>query len=168
VLGVERVLVGLKNREVRARPASAHKTAAVIRQFPRRLGFLSDRIRLMRIRTTSRPTKICEDARFDAKLTRSEIPGEPYYPKRIIYYLHATCGSTSPPLLHRHLRHDREEIESISATPSQFVGNSAGVPDMVRTSPIFGTRIGTAHPSRSSRMSCWDAGGSTGLAAWTR
>ena len=31
-------------------------------------------------------TKIGEDARFDAKLTKSNIPGEPCYPKRIIYY----------------------------------------------------------------------------------
>jgi len=33
-----------------------------------------------------RPPRSARNARFVAKLTRSEIPGEPYYPKRIIYY----------------------------------------------------------------------------------
>jgi hypothetical protein len=31
-------------------------------------------------------TRIAEDARFDAKLTKSAIPGDPWHPKRIIYY----------------------------------------------------------------------------------
>ena len=31
-------------------------------------------------------TRIVEDARFDAKLTKTDLPGEPTYPKWLIYY----------------------------------------------------------------------------------
>ena len=52
-------------------------------------------------------------------------------------------------LLHRDLdlnRAQEAKMEAIRCYASQFVGNSAFVPDMVRTvSAYFGSRIGTAH-----------------------
>src|SRR6266478_3246349 len=69
VLGVERTLLGLKNREVVHDIPSRHKTAAVIRAHaadwlfvPYPLDAHPDHMAV---------TRICEDARFDAKLTKS-------------------------------------------------------------------------------------------------
>jgi bacillithiol biosynthesis deacetylase BshB1 len=84
VLGVKRLALGLKNREVTWSVAARHAVAAVLRQVRPDIVFLP-------YPADAHPdhrqvTEIVEDARFDAKLTRSNIPGEPYYPPRLIYY----------------------------------------------------------------------------------
>src|SRR5262249_51226932 len=83
VLGVERTVLDFKNREVTYSIEARHKVAAVIRKHkadwlfvPYPLDAHPDHMAV---------TRICEDARFDAKLTKSTIPGDPVYPKRIIY-----------------------------------------------------------------------------------
>ena len=145
VLGVERTLLGLKNREVVHDIASRHKTAAVIRQHkadwlfvPYPLDAHPDHMAV---------TRICEDARFDAKLTKSDIPGDPYYPKRIIYYFCTHLRLNFTPNFCIDISDTIEKkIEAVSCYASQFVGNSAQVPEMVRSiTAYFGTRIGTAH-----------------------
>src|SRR5438876_971515 len=84
VLGVERSNAGLKNREVTHDIGSRHKIAAIIRRqqanwlfVPYPLDAHPDHVAVSRI---------CDDARFDAKLTKTDIAGEPIYPKRVIYY----------------------------------------------------------------------------------
>jgi bacillithiol biosynthesis deacetylase BshB1 len=145
VMGVERTLLGLKNREVVHDLPSRHRTAAVIRQHkadwlfvPYPLDAHPDHMAV---------TRICEDARFDAKLTKSSIPGEPYYPKRIIYYFCTHLRLNFTPNFCIDISDTVEtKIEAVGCYASQFVGNSAHVPEMVRTiSAYFGTRIGTAH-----------------------
>ena len=145
VLGVERTLIGLPNREVVHSLENRHKVAAVIRQHkadwlfvPYPIDAHPDHVAV---------TKICEDARFDAKLTKSAIPGEPYYPKRIIYYFctHLRLNFTPNFCIDISDVIDRK-IESVKCYESQFVGNSAFVPEMVRTiTAYFGSRIGTAY-----------------------
>jgi bacillithiol biosynthesis deacetylase BshB1 len=83
-LGVGRVAVGLKNREVVHTVEARHRVAAIYRQLRPEVIFLPypedahpDHLAV---------TRIGEDARFDGKLTKSAIPGEPWYCKRIIYY----------------------------------------------------------------------------------
>jgi bacillithiol biosynthesis deacetylase BshB1 len=144
VLGVERTLLGLPNREVVHSLESRHKVAAVIRQHradwlfvPYPLDAHPDHVAV---------TKICEDARFDAKLTKSSIPGEPYYPKRIIYYFctHLRLNFTPNFCIDISDTID-QKIQSVKCYESQFVGNSAFVPEMVKTiTAYFGSRIGTA------------------------
>jgi bacillithiol biosynthesis deacetylase BshB1 len=145
VMGVDRTLLGLKNREVVHDLPSRHRTAAVIRQHkadwlfvPYPLDAHPDHMAV---------TRICEDARFDAKLTKSSIPGEPYYPKRIIYYFCTHLRLNFTPNFCIDISDTVEtKIEAVGCYASQFVGNSAHVPEMVRTiSAYFGTRIGTAH-----------------------
>src|SRR5438874_2743136 len=75
------------------------------------------------------------------------IPGEPWYPKRVIYYFcthlrmnfQATfCVDISDTI-------DRKN-EAVKCYQSQFVGASGHVPEMVRTiTAYFGSRIGTRH-----------------------
>ena len=145
VLGVERTLLGLPNREVVHSIENRHKVAAVIRQHradwlfvPYPIDAHPDHVAV---------TKICEDARFDAKLTKSAIPGDPYYPKRIIYYFCTHLRLNFTPNFCIDISDTIErKIEAVNCYPSQFVGNSAHVPDMVRTiTAYFGSRIGTEH-----------------------
>jgi N-acetylglucosamine malate deacetylase 1 len=145
VLGVERTLLGLPNREVVHSIENRHKVAAVIRKHradwifvPYPIDAHPDHVAV---------TKICEDARFDAKLTKSSIPGEPYYPKRVIYYFCTHLRMNFTPNFCVDVSDTIErKIESVKCYESQFVGNSAFVPEMVRTiTAYFGSRIGTAY-----------------------
>jgi N-acetylglucosamine malate deacetylase 1 len=84
VLGVARVAAGFSNREVAYSLEARHRVAALYRQLRPDILFLPyphdahpDHVAV---------TRIGEDARFDAKLTKSAIPGEPHYCRRIIYY----------------------------------------------------------------------------------
>jgi bacillithiol biosynthesis deacetylase BshB1 len=84
VLGVRRVSAGFKNREVVHTLEGRHRVAALYRELRPDILFLPypqdahpDHLAV---------TRIGEDARFDGKLTKSSIPGEPYYCRRIIYY----------------------------------------------------------------------------------
>ena len=92
-------------------------------------------------------TKIAEDARFDAKLTKSDIPGEPYHPKRIIYYFctHLRMNFTPNFCIDISDTIDKK-LESVKCYASQFVGVSGHVPEMVKSiSAYFGSRSGTQH-----------------------
>jgi N-acetylglucosamine malate deacetylase 1 len=84
VLEVTRVAAGFKNREVTYSLEARHRMAALYRQLRPDILFLPyphdahpDHLAV---------TRICEDARFDGKLTKSTIPGEPFHCQRLIYY----------------------------------------------------------------------------------
>ena len=91
-------------------------------------------------------TKIVEDARFDAKLTKSDIPGEPWYPKRIIYYFATHLRMNFQPTFCLDISEQMEtKMRAVAAYESQFAKNprAAHVPEMVRTiNAYFGGRIG--------------------------
>ena len=144
VLGVERTLLGLPNREVVHSLENRHKVAAVIRQH--RADWLFVPYPIDAHPDHMAVTRICEDARFDAKLTKSAIPGDPYYPKRIIYYFCTHLRLNFTPNFCIDITDTIDQkIQSVKCYESQFVGNSAFVPDMVKTiTAYFGSRIGTA------------------------
>lgn len=144
ILGVERTLVGLKNREVVHTVEARHRVAAVIRAHRPQWLFVP-------YPTDAHPdhvavTRICEDARFDAKLTKTDIPGEPWYPKRILYYYCTHLRMNFQPTFCIDVSDTVEtKMKAIAAYESQFSHNPA-VPEMVRTlTGYFGGRIGTAH-----------------------
>jgi N-acetylglucosamine malate deacetylase 1 len=145
VLGVERTLVGLPNREVVHSIENRHKVAAVIREH--RADWLFVPYPLDAHPDHMAVSRICEDARFDAKLTKSSIPGDPFYPKRIIYYFCTHLRMNFTPNFCIDITDTIDQkIESVKCYASQFVGNSAFVPDMVKTiTAYFGSRIGTAY-----------------------
>ena len=143
ILGVERTLVGLKNREVVHSIESRHKVAAVIRVHrpdwlfvPYPIDAHPDHVAV---------TRICEDARFDAKLTRSAIPGDPWYPKRVIYYFCTHLRMSFQPTFCIDISDTIDtKMRAVAAYQSQFP--TPMVPDMVRTlCGYFGGRIGTAY-----------------------
>jgi N-acetylglucosamine malate deacetylase 1 len=145
VMGVERTLLGLPNRQVVHDIPSRHKLAAVIRRHrpdwlfvPYPVDAHPDHVAVSRI---------AEDARFDAKLTKTDIPGEPCYPKRIIYYYctHLRMNFTPNFCIDISDAIDKK-MEAVRSYESQFAGNSGYVPEMVKTiAAYFGSRIGTAY-----------------------
>jgi bacillithiol biosynthesis deacetylase BshB1 len=143
-LGVERTLAGLKNREVQHTIEARHKIAAIIRVHRPDVLFVPYPIDAHPDHVAV--TKICEDARFDAKLTKSTIPGDPWYPKRIIYYFCTHLRMSFQPTFCIDIS-DTIEIKraAIECYPSQFHHQST-VLDMVKgVSSYFGGRIGVQH-----------------------
>jgi LmbE family N-acetylglucosaminyl deacetylase len=145
ILGVERSQLGLTNRQVVHDIPSRHKLAAVIRVHRPEVIFLP-------YPTDAHPdhvavTKIGEDARFDAKLTKTDIPGEPWHPKRIIYYFctHLRLSFQPSFCIDISAQIDKK-MASVRAYESQMVWNKSPVPEMVRTiNAYFGGRIGVAY-----------------------
>lgn len=91
-------------------------------------------------------TRIVEDARFDAKLTKIDLPGEPRHPSRLVHY-YATHLKTIPNpsfLVDTTGFHDRKR-EAILAYESQFTTNERNrvVVDWLDAQARFlGSRIG--------------------------
>jgi len=146
VLGVGRTLLGLKNREVVHDLASRHALAAVIRTHradwlfvPYPIDAHPDHVAV---------TKIAEDARFDAKLTQTNIPGEPHHPKRIIYYFCTHLRMNFTPNFCMDISDTIDQKRAaMNCYKSQFAhAGSRHVPEMVKTiAAYFGSRIGTAY-----------------------
>jgi bacillithiol biosynthesis deacetylase BshB1 len=143
ILGVERSLLGLINRQVVHDLKSRHLMAAAFRKHRPNVIFLP-------YPTDAHPdhvavTKIGEDARFDAKLTKTDIPGEPFYPKRIIYYFCTHLRMNFVPTFCIDISSMVEKkMQAMEAYQSQLVQNASGVPEMVKTvNGYFGSRIGT-------------------------
>jgi bacillithiol biosynthesis deacetylase BshB1 len=145
ILGVERTLLDLPNRQVVHSIEARYKLAAVIRAHRPEWIFLPypvdahpDHIAV---------TRIGEDARFDAKLSKTTIPGEPWYPKRIIYYFCTHLRLNFVPTFCLDISDQMDtKLAAVAAYPSQFGENNSPVPQMVRTlNGYFGGRIGTAY-----------------------
>jgi LmbE family N-acetylglucosaminyl deacetylase len=133
------------NREVTHDIPSRHKLAAVIRVHKPEIIFLPfpmdahpDHVAV---------TKIGEDARFDAKLSKSSIPGEPWHPKRIIYYFCTHLRMNFAPTFCIDITAQMDKkLAAMAAYESQFTWNKSPVPEMVKTlCGYFGGRIGTAY-----------------------
>ena len=145
VMGVERTLLGLKNRQVTHDVSSRHKLAALIRVhrpdwlfLPYPIDAHPDHVAV---------TRIGEDARFDAKLTRTDIPGEPWHPRRIIYYFCTHLRMNFPATFCIDVSDTIEDkMRACACYASQGLGAEGGLGQMVRTvAAYFGTRINTAY-----------------------
>jgi N-acetylglucosamine malate deacetylase 1 len=145
VLGVERSNLGLVNRQVVHDLSSRHKLAAAIRVHRPNVLFLP-------YPTDAHPdhvavTKIGEDARFDAKLTKSDIPGEPWHPKRIIYYFCTHLRLSFQPTFCIDITEQIDvKMKACNCYESQGLGAAGGLTEFVKTiNAYFGTRIGTQY-----------------------
>jgi len=159
VLGVERVGVGLKNREVEHSLESRHRLAAVYRE-------LQPDILFVPYGSDAHPdhvavTRIAEDARFDAKLTKSSIPGEPWWCKRVIYYFCTHLRIQFPASFCVDVTaHWQKKIDAINCYQSQFYTGRSGaehgavVRYVTTTAQYFGGLInrGYAEPFYAKEM----------------
>jgi len=137
------------NRLFRHDVESRHKVAAVIRHYRPRVvfaPFLPD----------AHPdhvaaTQIIRDACFDAKLTQTDIPGEPHHPQKLVYYYctHLMVHPQPTFVLDVSDVYERKAA-ALQAYQSQFYinrGADAGrVPEMIRVRDrYFGSRIGAEY-----------------------
>lgn len=145
VMGVGRTLLGLTNREVRHDLGSRHKLAALIRVhrpdwlfLPYPIDAHPDHVAV---------TRIGEDARFDAKLTKTDIPGDPWHPRRIIYYFCTHLRMNFPATFCIDISDTMDEkMRACACYESQGLGAEDGLAEMVRTvARYFGTRINTRY-----------------------
>ena len=147
---VARVQLGLTNRRVEHTLEARHKMAGLMRATAAQLIFLPNW-------EDAHPdhravTRIVEDARFDAKLTKVTMPGDqgkpPVYPKWLIYYYATHLRIVPAPTFILDISaHLEQKMRAIAAYRSQFAANPAnrGVPDMIRhQAAYFGSRIGAA------------------------
>ncbi len=144
---VTRELLGLINRQITHSLDARHQVAAVIRQQQSELVFVPyfEDAHPDHIATT----RIVEDARFDAKLTKVDIPGEPIYPKRLIYYFATHLRIVPQPSFLIDISEQIDvKIDSIKAYETQFVipeQNRAVVEWVRQQNGFMGSRIGVAY-----------------------
>ncbi len=120
ILGVKRTSVNLPNRYVEHSIPARHAVAAVIREHQAEIVFTPyfEDAHPDHIATT----KIVEDARFDAKLTKIDIAGEPIYPKWLFYYYCTHLRIVpNPSFLIDTTGFAKQKRDAIVAYESQFV-----------------------------------------------
>jgi len=136
---VQRVLLGLRNRFVEHSVEARHKVAGIIRSHQAQIVFVPHP----------------EDARFDAKLTKIEMPvpegmtlGPPIYPKWLFHYYATHLRIVPhPSFLMDISAHLDQKLASIAAYRSQFDTNPKNrqVPEWVKAQGVYmGSRIGAA------------------------
>jgi bacillithiol biosynthesis deacetylase BshB1 len=125
VLGVKRLQLGLVNREVQHTLDARHRLAAVYRSVRPEIIFIPypfdahpDHMGV---------TRIAEDARFDAKLTKSKIPGEPWYAPRVLYYFctHLRINFPATFCIDTTAVHERK-LQAVKCYKSQFIKGRTG------------------------------------------
>ena len=147
ILGVKRQLLGLKNREVQHTLEARHAVAAVMRQHQAEIVFLP-------FEEDAHPdhravTRIVEDARFDAKLTQTDIPGNPIYPRWMIYYYCTHLRWVANPTFCLDITEQLEQkLDSIRAYETQFIvpERNRKILDWLRSMNAYmGSRIGVEY-----------------------
>ena len=147
ILGVTRRLLGLPNRSVTHSLQARHAVAGVIREHQAQVVFLPyfEDAHPDHVATT----RIVEDARFDAKLSKIDLPGEPIYPKWLIYYYCTHLRHVAAPSFCMDISEQMErKIESIVAYESQFVipeKNRRVVEWLREMNGYMGSRIGVRY-----------------------
>ena len=145
ILGAERSNLGLPNRSVEHSLAARHAVAGVLREVQAQIVFAPffEDAHPDHVATT----RIAEDARFDAKLTKIDLPGAPIYPRWFFYYY---CTHlrwvANPSFLIDTTDHAETKRAAILAYHSQFVvseRNRRIVEWIDAAGAYFGSRIGT-------------------------
>ena len=120
ILGVTRECLQLPNRSVTHSLESRHAVTGVIRSFQAQVVFTPyyEDAHPDHVATT----RIVEDARFDSKLTKIDLPGEPIYPRWLFYYYCQHLRQVpNPSFIIDTTGHATTKRESILAYRSQFV-----------------------------------------------
>ncbi len=171
VLGAPRVQLGLPNRFVEHTIEARHLVAEVLREHGAEIVFTP-------YFEDAHPdhratTRIVEDARFDAKLSRLDVRGERRYPKWLFYYYATHLRWVADPSFCIDVTgYERKKVESMEAYHTQFVapgriGAQPGgrtVEDWVLNSlGYFGSRIGTLYAEPFHTKEPLGLGGLEGL-----
>jgi bacillithiol biosynthesis deacetylase BshB1 len=147
ILGVNRHMLPLCNREIQHTIEARHMVAGVIREHQANIVFVPyfEDAHPDHVATT----RIVEDARFDAKLTKTDIPGNPIYPKWLFYYYATHLRHVANPSFCLDISQEMDAKEAaVKAYESQFVTppNNRRVVEWLRQmNGYMGSRIGTQY-----------------------
>lgn len=150
ILGLDwRGNLGLRNRFLEPTLEARHQLAGVIRE-------LRPRWLMAPYWVDAHPdhvaaTELIEAARFWAKLTKSDLPHEPWHPERIIYYFCVHLRLVTPPAFVLDIsEHWAKKRAAIGCYQSQFiVGRSSEAPTIIdrleQQAAYWGWSIGTRY-----------------------
>jgi bacillithiol biosynthesis deacetylase BshB1 len=145
ILGAERTTLDLPNRTLVHSVEARHRVAAVIRGFRPEVMFVP-------YFEDAHPdhvagTRIVEDARFDAKLTKTDLPGDPWHARWLFHYYATHLRIVpQPSFLVDTTGFAARKREAVLAYRSQFVVNERNrrvVEWLDAAGTYFGSRIGT-------------------------
>jgi bacillithiol biosynthesis deacetylase BshB1 len=150
VLGLDwRENLGLANRSLEATIENRALVAGVIRQQRPQWLFAPYWVDAHPDHTAA--TKLVEDARFWAKLTKTDLPGEPHHPERIYYYYCVHLKLAPQPAFVLDISDEWDtKLAAIRCYESQFItGRPAEAPtflDRLRDEAAYwGSKIGTRY-----------------------
>ncbi len=150
VLGLDwRGNLGLTNRALTADLESRRKLAVVLRE-------LRPRVLFAPYWEDAHPDHVAasalvDAARFHAKLTKTDMPGEPFYPQRIIYYFSVHLRlHLQPSFVLDITPHIDGKMAALACFRSQFIEGRPATPPTVldelrERSRYWGWVIGTGH-----------------------
>ncbi len=144
VLGVERVTLSQPNRFLQDTIEARKELAQVIRQHQPRILFIpfAEDAHPDHIAASS----IASAARFYAKLTKTEMTGEPYYPDRVYRYMAVHLNLVREPSFVMDVSADMpKKLEALRCYESQFAANPHNatlIESMVGLGRFWGSRIG--------------------------
>lgn len=150
ILGIDwRENLGLPNRSLEATLEARAKLAGVFRQTRPRWLLAPYWVDAHPDHTAA--TELIEAARFWAKLTKTDLPGEPFHPQRIFYYYCVHLKQPQQPAFVLDIsRHWAQKRAAIECYRSQFIEGRPSEPptfiDRQRDqAAYFGSLIGTAY-----------------------
>ena len=141
--------LGLPNRSLEPTLVNRRELAGVFRQVRPRLIFAPYWEDAHPDHTAA--TKLVEDARFWSKLSRSDIPGAPFHPARILYYFSVHLRIVERPSLLIDISDQLEaKDQALRCYRSQLVDNqSAGKPGVIDSvcdrTRFWGHMVGVEH-----------------------
>lgn len=144
ILGVQRQTLDLPNRSVVASVEARRKVAAVMRTFQAEIVFMSHPDDAHPDHVAG--ARLVEDARFEAKLTKTDLPGKPIYPRWFFHYYATHLRSVPAPsfIMDTSGFHEAKR-NAVLAYHSQFVAaehNQRVVEWLDAAAVYFGSRIG--------------------------
>ena len=141
--------LGLPNRSLQPDLAGRRALAAVFREVRPRLIFAPYWEDAHPDHTAA--TKLAEDARFWSKLSKSDIPGEPFHPARILYYFSVHLRIVERPSLVLDVTAELDaKVAALNCYRSQLVDNQpAGRPGVIDSvcdrTRYWGHMVGVGH-----------------------
>ncbi|MER3460966.1 MAG: bacillithiol biosynthesis deacetylase BshB1 [candidate division GAL15 bacterium] len=147
ILGVERQILDLPNRFLLDGVEARKKVAAVIRAVRPEWLFVPywedahpDHVQA---------AALCEAARFYAKLTHTDVPGEPWYPHRVVHFFSTHYRMVRRPSFVFDISDTLErKMESLRAYESQFGperGKQAVLEAVLQAARYFGSLVGVLY-----------------------
>jgi bacillithiol biosynthesis deacetylase BshB1 len=145
ILGASRRLLDLPNRRLTHTIEARHLVAGVIREHRAEIVFAPYLPDAHPDHTAT--TRIVEDARFDAKLTKTDLPGKPIYPRWLFYYYCTHLRTIPQPSFLLDISgYEERKRQAILAYESQFVTpeNNRWIVEWLQAgNRYFGSRIRT-------------------------